>query len=68
MSNTQKTSSISERDDRQQLAARQLASLSEQLALPLTVNERAESSKQLRTMHRGNRFRLMLGQKSLSER
>ncbi len=35
---------------------------SDQLALPLTVDERKESRRQLETLHRGNRARLMLGQ------
>ena len=41
--------------------------LSDQLALPLTDDERKASRKQLATLHRGNRMRLMLGQPLLTQ-
>lgn len=40
---------------------------SEQLALPLTASERAESWTQLSKLHPGNRFRLMFGLPLLDE-
>ena len=43
------------------------ATPSEQLAPPLTENERAASWKQLSSLHRGNRFRLMFGMPLLPE-
>jgi hypothetical protein len=39
----------------------------EQLALPLTDAERADSRRQLAKLHPGNRFRLMFGQPLLQE-
>ncbi len=39
----------------------------EQLALPLTDNERKASRKQLEMLHPGNRFRLMFGQPLLPQ-
>jgi hypothetical protein len=33
----------------------------DRLAMPLTVNERAESRRQLIQLHPGNRFRLLAG-------
>jgi len=68
MNNQHETSHlISGQEDQPQSAEHKLENLSEQLALPLTESERAASSKQLRAMHRGNRFRLMFGQAPLSE-
>ena len=41
---------------------------SEQLGLPLTQDERAESSKYLNSLPLANRIRLMFGQPFLSEK
>lgn len=41
--------------------------LSDQLALPLTDDERKASRRQLATLHRGNRMRLMFGQPLLNQ-
>jgi hypothetical protein len=41
--------------------------LNDQLALPLSEQERKASRKQLDTLHPGNRFRLMFGQPLLPE-
>ena len=40
---------------------------SEQLAQPLTENERGQSWKQISSLHPGNRFRLMFGRSLLPE-
>jgi hypothetical protein len=39
----------------------------DQLALPMTIEQRAEDRKKLQAMHPGNRFRLMFGQPLLPE-
>jgi hypothetical protein len=41
--------------------------LNDQLALPLSEQERKASRKQLDKLHPGNRFRLMFGQPLLPE-
>jgi hypothetical protein len=52
---------------RPQSTEKSIATVSEQLALPLTDEERAASWKQLHSLHRGNRFRLMFGLPNLPE-
>lgn len=46
---------------------RSSAKLNDQLALPLSEQERKASRKQLDKLHPGNRFRLMFGQPLLPE-
>ncbi len=61
------TTSISEQDARLEFQTKTSATEFEQLALPLTDNERVASRRQLDKLHPGNRFRLMFGQPLLPE-
>ena len=54
--------SISEQDSQQPFGETGSPLNSDQLAVPLTENERADSWKQLSKLHPANRFRLMFGQ------
>lgn len=62
-----KLSSTSAPDVKPPSKAQSSALASDQLALPLTDDERKASRRQLATLHRGNRMRLMLGQPLLRQ-
>lgn len=62
------SNSISGQEDRLPSRVQSSPLQSEQLALPLTHGELAESSKYLNSLPLANRFRLMFGQPLLSEK
>lgn len=62
------TTSTTEQDAPQQSQEDLILLNCEQLALPLTEQERSESWKYLSKLHRANRFRLMFGQPLLPEK
>ncbi len=62
-----KRPSISGPDAKPASRGRSSAKLNDQLALPLSEQERKASRKQLDKLHPGNRFRLMFGQPLLPE-
>lgn len=66
-SSPRKRPSTSGPDAKPASRGRSSARLNDQLALPLSEQERKASRKQLDKLHPGNRFRLMFGQPLLPE-